>query len=45
MKDDIRWATTHIGRMDHGGCSLLVGLEDNKIVSVKGNPNGFLNKG
>ena len=31
--------------MDHGGCALLVGLKDNKIVSVKGDPDGFLNRG
>jgi anaerobic selenocysteine-containing dehydrogenase len=31
--------------MDHGGCALLVGLKDSKIVKVKGDPNGFLNHG
>jgi len=31
--------------MDHGGCGLLVGVKDNKIVKVKGDPDGFLNKG
>jgi len=31
--------------MDHGGCALLVGVEGNKIVSVKGDPEGFLNRG
>jgi len=45
MKDDIRWVKTHCARMDHGGCALLVGVKDNKIVSVKGDPDGFLNKG
>jgi len=45
MKDDIRWVKTHCARMDHGGCGLLVGVKDNKIVSVKGDPDGFLNKG
>ncbi len=45
MKDDIRWVKTHCARMDHGGCALLVGLKDNRIVSVKGDPDGFLNKG
>jgi anaerobic selenocysteine-containing dehydrogenase len=45
MKDDVRWVKTHCARMDHGGCSLLVGVEDNKIVGVKGDPDGFLNKG
>jgi len=36
---------THCGRMDHGGCALLVGVKDNRIVKVKGDPDGFLNKG
>jgi anaerobic selenocysteine-containing dehydrogenase len=31
--------------MDHGGCALLVGVKDNKIIKVKGDPDGFLNKG
>lgn len=31
--------------MDHGGCSLLVGVKDSEIVKVKGDPDGFLNKG
>jgi anaerobic selenocysteine-containing dehydrogenase len=31
--------------MDHGGCALLVGVKDNEIVKVKGDPDGFLNKG
>ncbi|UCF72957.1 MAG: molybdopterin-dependent oxidoreductase, partial [Deltaproteobacteria bacterium] len=45
MKDDIRWVKTHCARMDHGGCSLVLGVKDNKIVRVKGDPDGFLNKG
>jgi anaerobic selenocysteine-containing dehydrogenase len=45
MDDDIRWVKTHCARMDHGGCALLVGLKDNKIVAVRGDPDGFLNKG
>jgi len=31
--------------MDHGGCALLAGLRGNKIVGIKGDPDGFLNKG
>jgi anaerobic selenocysteine-containing dehydrogenase len=31
--------------MDHGGCALLVGVKDNKIIQVKGDPEGFLNRG
>jgi anaerobic selenocysteine-containing dehydrogenase len=45
MSDDIRWVKTHCGRMDHGGCSLIVGVTQNRIVSVKGDPDGFMNKG
>jgi anaerobic selenocysteine-containing dehydrogenase len=42
---EIRWTRTHCGKMDHGGCTLLVGVKDNKIVKVKGDPDGFLNRG
>jgi anaerobic selenocysteine-containing dehydrogenase len=45
MDKDIRWVKTHCARMDHGGCALIVGVKDNKIVTVKGDPQGFLNKG
>ncbi|MGC9975614.1 MAG: molybdopterin-dependent oxidoreductase, partial [Syntrophales bacterium] len=45
MEDDIRWVRTHCARMDHGGCTLLVGVKDNKIVRVKGDPEGYLSKG
>lgn len=45
MNDKIMWKKTHCARMDHGGCALLVGVEDNKVVSVKGDPEGFLNRG
>jgi anaerobic selenocysteine-containing dehydrogenase len=31
--------------MDHGGCALLVGVKDNRIEAVQGDPDGFLNKG
>ncbi len=31
--------------MDHGGCRLLVGVRGNRIVEIKGDPDGFLNKG
>ncbi len=31
--------------MDHGGCALLVGVKDNRIVKIKGDPEGLLNKG
>ncbi|MGZ3580867.1 MAG: molybdopterin-dependent oxidoreductase, partial [Syntrophales bacterium] len=45
MEDNIRWMKTHCARMDHGGCSLLVGVKDNQIVKVKGDPEGYLSKG
>lgn len=45
MGTEIRWAKTHCARMDHGGCALLVGVEDNRIVQIKGDPEGYLNKG
>ena len=45
MAEDVRWVKTHCGRMDQGGCALLVSVKDNKIVQVKGNPQGYLNAG
>jgi anaerobic selenocysteine-containing dehydrogenase len=45
MKTGIRWTRTHCARMDHGGCAILVGTENNRIVKIKGDGNGFLNKG
>jgi anaerobic selenocysteine-containing dehydrogenase len=31
--------------MDHGGCALEVGVASNRIVAVKGDPRGLLNRG
>jgi len=45
MADDIRWMRTHCGRMDHGGCALLAGVKNNRIVKIKGDPEGYLNSG
>jgi len=45
MTEDIRWVRTHCARMDHGGCGIVVGVKDNRIVKVKGDPDGFLNRG
>ena len=45
MSHDLRWVKTHCARMDHGGCALLVGVRDNRIIHIKGDPEGFLNKG
>jgi anaerobic selenocysteine-containing dehydrogenase len=45
MTEEIHWKWTHCSRMDHGGCRLLVGVRGNRIVEIKGDPDGFLNKG
>lgn len=45
MTEKLRWVKTHCARMDHGGCGLLVGVQDNRIVKIKGDPDGYLNKG
>ncbi len=45
MENEIKWVKTHCARMDHGGCGLLVGVKDNRIIQVKGDPEGYLNKG
>ncbi len=45
MENDIQWIKTHCGRMDHGGCALITGVRDNVIVKIKGDPDGFLNRG
>jgi anaerobic selenocysteine-containing dehydrogenase len=45
MSEDVRWLKTHCARMDHGGCALLVGVKDNRIIEIKGDPDGYLNKG
>jgi len=44
-EEKIRWEKTHCARMDHGGCALLVGVKDNRIEQVKGDPHGYLNRG
>lgn len=45
MTEEIRWVKTHCAKMDHGGCALLVGVKGNKIVQIKGDPQGYLNAG
>ncbi len=45
MAEELRWFKTHCARMDHGGCALLVGVRDNQIVQIKGDPDGYLNRG
>jgi len=41
----IQWKKTHCARMDHGGCALIVGVKNNRVVKVKGDPQGFRNQG
>jgi anaerobic selenocysteine-containing dehydrogenase len=36
---------TFCARMDHGGCGLLVHVEDGKIVRIQGDPDSPLNRG
>jgi predicted molibdopterin-dependent oxidoreductase YjgC len=43
--ETLRWMKTHCARMDHGGCALQVGIRDNTIVEVRGDPAGYLNEG
>lgn len=45
VKGGGRWEKTHCARMDHGGCALLVKVEGNRIVRIKGDPEGYLNHG
>ncbi|MEE4601835.1 MAG: molybdopterin-dependent oxidoreductase [Desulfobacteraceae bacterium] len=45
MSDQIRWIKTHCARMDHGGCTLNVGVKDGRIETIKGDSDGYLNKG
>lgn len=44
-EEDIKWVKTHCARLDHGGCGLLAGVRDNRIVRIKGDPEGYLNRG
>ena len=39
------WHRTHCGRMDHGGCALRVGVSNNRITELRGDPEGSLNRG
>jgi anaerobic selenocysteine-containing dehydrogenase len=45
MREGIQWKKTHCARMDHGGCALLVEVKENRIVKIKGDPDGYLNRG
>ncbi len=39
------WRWTHCGRMDQGGCRLLVKIKEGRIVKIKPDPAGLLNQG
>ena len=41
----IQWKKTHCARMDHGGCALIVGVKGNRVIKVKGDPEGLRNQG
>jgi anaerobic selenocysteine-containing dehydrogenase len=45
MAEKIEWIKTHCSRMDHGGCGILVGVRNGRIVEIKGDADGFLNQG
>ena len=45
MGKEVNWIKTHCARMDHGGCALLVGVQNKQVVAVKGDPDGYLNRG
>ena len=45
MTEKLSWHKTHCARMDHGGCAIQVGVRNNQIVEIKGDPEGFLNQG
>lgn len=45
MTEKFEWIQTHCSRMDHGGCSILAGVCNGRIVEIKGDRNGFLNQG
>ncbi|MBN2122781.1 MAG: molybdopterin-dependent oxidoreductase [Deltaproteobacteria bacterium] len=45
MTEEMRWVRTHCSRMDHGGCALLVGIRNNRIEEIRGDPDGYLNRG
>ncbi|MDY6880712.1 MAG: molybdopterin-dependent oxidoreductase [Thermodesulfobacteriota bacterium] len=45
MTEDLRWIRTHCSRLDHGGCAIQVGVKQGRIVKIKGDPEGYLNRG
>ncbi|MFZ3045329.1 MAG: molybdopterin-dependent oxidoreductase, partial [Desulfatirhabdiaceae bacterium] len=45
MSESVEWVKTHCSRMDHGGCAISVGVQNGRIVQIKGDPDGYLNQG
>lgn len=45
MGTDEMIVKTHCARMDHGGCGLLVHVENGRITKVEPDPHSFLNRG
>ena len=45
MEDKPQIKKTHCARMDHGGCAIITEVFGNKIVKIKGDPEGLLNQG
>ncbi len=45
LSNDGDWIRTHCGRMDHGGCGLLLRVKNGQIVQVKGDKDHPRSKG
>lgn len=45
MSEKTTWTKTHCARMDHGGCTLRLGVSGNRIVAVRGEAEGVLSRG
>ncbi|MCF8031986.1 MAG: molybdopterin-dependent oxidoreductase [Desulfarculaceae bacterium] len=45
MNNPSKEVRTHCSYMDHGGCGLLVTVEDGRITKIKPDPEGWLNRG
>lgn len=45
MDETVKTIKTHCGRMDHGGCGLIVEVEGERVRHIKGDPEGYLNHG
>ncbi len=45
MEPTKREHKTHCSYMDHGGCGLIVTVENGRVKKIKGDPQGWLNQG